>query len=743
VEAVARGYLKARLSVIPIAADGSKAPRPGFAWKKYQTERASMDQLGDWFISGDCGIAIVAGVVSGGLEVIDFDAPDLLGPWAELVEAEVPGLVDSLPIVETPTGGSHLYYRCATIEGNQKLAVRQDADPDTSKPKSKTLIETRGERGYVLAPGCPPGCHPSGGSYRHKAGPPLIAIPTVTPEEREILLRAARSFHQPTEDSHQSNGAPSNGEQRPGDEYNRRGSDWKEILTDWHLVHVCGGVRYWRRPGKNGRGWSATTGFCRGPDGTDRLAVFSSNAAPFEGPNSKNPCSVYSKFSAYALLHHQGDFRAAAEELARQGYGQPHSYSTTSANADGGPVWPEPPGEDAYHGPAGEIVRAFEPQSEADPVAFLVQILVMFGNAIGRTANFVVEGDAHYFNLFSTLVGKSSRARKGTATGRVRQPFAEVDPEWAGTRTMGGLSSGQGLIWNVRDPSPARGKIEADPGEPDKRVLILEPEFASVLRQIEGERNILSAILRQAWDSGDLRTLTTGRQLAPVKATGAHISVVGHITAEELRRYLSSTEAASGFGNRFLWLCVKRSKLLPEGGQPVDLARLVEKLRQSIAFGRTTCQMRRDPEAAQLWAQVYPTLSADKPGLAGALTARAEAQVLRLSCIYALLDLSAVIRPEHLRAAIALWEYAERSVAFIFGDSLGDPVADELLRLLRSSPNGLTRTEIRDYFQRNVSADRIGRALGLLLQHGLARKEEQDNGAPGRRAERWYAVRQE
>ena len=149
--------------------------------------------------------------------------------------------------------------------------------------------------------------------------------------------------------------------------------------------------------------------------------------------------------------------------------------------------------------------------------------------------------------------------------------------------------------------------------------------------------------------------------------------------------------------------------------------------------------MSRDHEARATWADVYPELSEGKPGLLGAVTSRAEAQVLRLSMIYALLDRSPVIRREHLLAALALWEYAEASAKFIFGDSLGDPLADELLRALRCNPAGLTRTEIRDLFGRNKDATYIDRALTLLVELGLARWQPESTG--GRPAERWRAVR--
>src|ERR1043165_1861399 len=97
----------------------------------------------------------------------------------------------------------------------------------------------------------------------------------------------------------------------------------------------------------------------------------------------------------------------------------------------------------------------------------------------------------------------------------------------------------------------------------DKRLLAQEAEFAGVLRAIEPQGNTLSATMRQAWDSGNLRTMTRAE---PITASGAHASVVGHITADELRSSLTETDKANGFANRFLFVAVKRSKELPFGG---------------------------------------------------------------------------------------------------------------------------------------------------------------------------------
>jgi hypothetical protein len=411
--------------------------------------------------------------------------------------------------------------------------------------------------------------------------------------------------------------------------------------------------------------------------------------------------------------------------------------------------WPSPPGEEAFYGLAGGIVRCIEPSTEADPAALLVQTLITFGNAAGRHGHFRVEASYHYANEFAVLVGKTSKARKGTSWDRIVRLLEQADRNWFEERIASGVSSGEGMIWAVRDPIVSREKtkegkeikyvdVEKDPGIADKRLLLYEPEFANVLKQTERQGNTASGILRQAWDGVKvLRTLTKN---SPTRATDAFISMVGHITSEELQRYLTLTEMANGFANRFLFVCTDRSKLLPDGGQ-VDVTlwdSLQVQLAEALEFARSAEELRRDEEARSIWREVYGELSEGKPALAGALLARGEAHVMRLALIYALLDKSLTIQARHLLAALALWDYCERSVRFLFGDCLGDPVADEVLRLLRGCPAGATRTEIRDHFQRHASADRIGKALGLLLQNKLARKQEEKTG--GRSAERWFAV---
>lgn len=569
---------------------------------------------------------------------------------------------------------------------------------------------------------------------------------------------------------------------RVGDDYNRRG-DLPELLMrhGWTFVRSEAEGQLWRRPGKLDDGHSARL-FDQGP-----FYVFSDNAQPFE------PNESYSKFAVFTLLEHGGDYSAAARVLVTQGFGEqrqqmPPNEEPPPPSAEDAPPrsqeeamrgnearadevtedaafdtafsraatpWPAAPDPAVYHGLAGDLVNLLAPHTEADPVALLVQLLVAFGVVIGSGAHFTVEAVQHMARLFVVLVGETSKARKGTSFDHVRRLFQLAGHE---IPTRSGLSSGEGLIWCVRDPiykkERKRGnlgdtlhEVVVDEGVTDKRLLVFESEFASTLKVIGGRSgNTLSPVVRDAWDRGNLSALTKN---SPAKATGAHISIVGHITRAELRRDLDQTDAASGFGNRFLWLCVRRSKILPEGGSldPADLKDAAGDLRRAIEAARTPRTWVRTEAARALWREIYPALSAGVPGLLGAVTSRAEAQVVRLALIYALLDAPAgsepEIAPEHLEAALAVWRYCADSAKHIFGDSLGDPKADEALCLLRTAgPQGMTRTQLGyDLFGRqNVTAERIARVLRVLSDCHLARRQEGKSDGRGRPAEIWVAT---
>ena len=298
----ALAYTRAGLSIIPCDRR-RKCPRLQH-WTPYQAHIPVPHEVRRWFAPwfGADAVAIVAGPISRHLEVLDFDAPALFAPWAEAVQSQCPDLLPRLPIVQTPSGGYHVYFRCPdATTGNQKLAV------DPAKPNGKfTLIETRGAGGYVLAP-------PSAG-YAVRQGK-LTAIPVLAPAERAVLLDAARRFSRaPVQDPDPRPRQPprsvDNGA-RPGDDYNRRG-DVGHLLQrhGWQCVRHAQETSYWRRPGKRW-GHSATYNY----RASRCFYVFTTNAPPFD------PDRAYRPFAVFALLEHGGDYQAAASALRRLGYG--------------------------------------------------------------------------------------------------------------------------------------------------------------------------------------------------------------------------------------------------------------------------------------------------------------------------------------------------------------------------------------------------------------------------------------
>ena len=397
----------------------------------------------------------------------------------------------------------------------------------------------------------------------------------------------------------------------------------------------------------------------------------------------------------------------------------------------------------AYHGLAGDVVNAIEPHTEADPVAVLIQVLIYFGNVVGGAPYYLIEADQHHTNFYGVLVGDTSKARKGTSDGRARSVFTEADAQWVEDRIRGGLSSGEGFIDPIRDEvkkwSAKEQQFEViDPGVIDKRLMVVEAEFAGALTAMERPGNTLSVMVRKAWDGHKLATMT---RHSPIKVTGPHVSIIGHSTEDDIRAGLTRIDAAKGFANRFLFTCIKRSKTLPHGGNldAATIQGLASRIKKAVEAASKAGRLTMTPEARAKWEAVYPSLSAAQPGLLGAVTARAEAQVTCLSLVYALLDGAAHIDVVHLKAALAVWEYCEASAARIFGNALGDPVADEILLALRQAGSGgMTRTAIRDLFGRHRSSDRVGAALALLVTKGRARTEHKESG--GRPVEVWFAT---
>jgi|GEM_PF-1219680 hypothetical protein len=339
-------YRAAGISVIPVSPTTKK---PKVKWSGYQDPEKLPDEAEfRTMFNRANALAAICGQVSGNLEALDFDfQAELFEPWRELVNHEAPGLVERLPLQKSQHDGRHIGFRCPgmKISGNKKLAQKGvdvtdqvlagltelGVDPTDAPAVKKalvgmrvkaggkdaapiphhggfvaviTLVETRGEGGYLLV-------DPSPG-YKWLRGSPKRDIPEVTPEEREVMIRAAMALNEwvnPNEVEGLGWNLPKEA-RRPGDDYNGRGPV-AEILEKhgWQPVGARGLYQHYRRPGKD-RGQSASL--------IDEkwFRVFSSNAYPFEAE------TTYSPFGVYVLLEHDGDFVKAAGELAKQGYGE-------------------------------------------------------------------------------------------------------------------------------------------------------------------------------------------------------------------------------------------------------------------------------------------------------------------------------------------------------------------------------------------------------------------------------------
>jgi hypothetical protein len=395
------------------------------------------------------------------------------------------------------------------------------------------------------------------------------------------------------------------------------------------------------------------------------------------------------------------------------------------------PGWPDPPAPAAWQGLAGQIVEALAPHTEADPIAILAQLLVAAGATVGRGAWVAVEASRHHPNQFAVIVGESAKARKGSSWDQVAALMTRADPSFT-ERTSTGLNSGEGLIWALRDPAGA------DPGAKDPRLLVVEPEFASVLKAVARDINTLSPVLRSAWDGRPLALLT---RTAPARASNPHLAVIGHITAAELLHHANSLEIANGLLNRFVFIAARRARLLPEGGDPDPLTqtRLAQQIGAHLQHARRKGPVGLSPAARRSWADIYHALAESHPGVIGGLLARSEAHVLRLALIYSLIDGTTVIDTCHLAAASALWDYATRSVATLFGSTTANPLAEQIHTALVAA-GAMSRTDIRDLFNRNRPAADIDDALAALQRCGKARPVKIVTA--GRPAQLWHATPQ-
>ena len=301
----------------------------------------------------------------------------------------------------------------------------------------------------------------------------------------------------------------------------------------------------------------------------------------------------------------------------------------------------------AFHGVAGSIVEMVSPHTEACPEAILGQFLVAFGSVIGSKPHWQLEASSHRCNLFLCLVGPTGVARKGTSWDVARWIVGRCDHEWADRPILSGITSGEGLIKQVKEyPGP---------------LLAVETEFARTLTNASREHSNLSAVLRQLWDGPHVWVPTKND---PIHIEDAYFSMVAHTTLSDLKEKLKQNDVENGMVNRFVWMNVYRDGELPEGGDFDSLVqslalhlghltRAVELARGDPRFHRP---YRKTEKARALWDHLYRgPLASPRTGDYAKATVRAAPIILRMAVIYAILDHAWTIDLPHLEAAAAFW----------------------------------------------------------------------------------------
>jgi hypothetical protein len=475
-------------------------------------------------------------------------------------------------------------------------------------------------------------------------------------------------------------------------------------------------------------------------DGREGYAVFGggSNVRPF-GERRR-------LIDGTAALDPYADVPTVGAELEAQGAAAP-PVDVEDVNNDtctvGAREWPTP-SDGVYQGVAGYVVEMVRDHTEADPIAVLATLLAAVGAACGRGSHLLVANDAHPARIWPMIIGKTSTGAKGTSWSLVRTILGEADAEFLAKHTVSGLSSGEGLIDRVRDRiGDDTDAKDFDEGVEDKRLLVVETEFAAVLARVRREGSTLGTYLRDAWDGRTLSAMN--RRHNKLTATDPHITLIAHITPTELLSKLSETDLSGGSFNRHLPILSRRSKLLPDGGNlpAAVLADIGAVVREVIGAERIRSNRRIhwDDGAAGLWREQYARLSRDLPdGRLADATARARPTVCRIALTYALFDQSAAVRKEHLNAALALWGYSTASARYLFGTESGT-AAEKLLEFIKAAGRaGATKTEINTkHFSGNAKKDVIDGYLKVLIETGSV-KETKDGAARGRPTYRYYAT---
>ncbi|WP_300451868.1 hypothetical protein [Accumulibacter sp.] len=383
------------------------------------------------------------------------------------------------------------------------------------------------------------------------------------------------------------------------------------------------------------------------------------------------------------------------------------------------------------YGLIGDVARAGSDGTETNPYAIAANFMAYLSCAVGRGVYLPIGNTWHHVRLFCLHVGRSGRGRKGDAvslTLRIDQALRAMDEAFAPQIHRGGLSTREGLVALIHD-GYRQGRQDA-PAIEDKRLWVVESEFANVLHQGRRDGNTLSAALRDCWDGVDLKPATKSNRLY---ASDPHVCLSGAISPGELTGLMTTRELTNGFANRFLMIWAERSRMLPfpKETPQATVELLAARTQKVLAFVRADRYDERDhlrmelsPQAQWRYAQLYRGELHDgiDDGAIGALLERRAPMLLRLAMLMALTDLQARIDVPHIDAAMAWIRHATASVRFVFVSSAEDAKLAQVLELANRvlaflhERGQATRSQISaECFRGKVPKARIDAGLEHLL----------------------------
>jgi putative DNA primase/helicase len=403
------------------------------------------------------------------------------------------------------------------------------------------------------------------------------------------------------------------------------------------------------------------------------------------------------------------------------------------------------------YGLIGDVARAGSDGTETNAYAIAANFMVYLSCALGRGVYLPIGNTWHHPRLFCLHIGRSGRGRKGDAvslTLRVDQALRAMDEAFAPQIHRGGLSTREGLVALIHD-GYRQGRQDA-PAIEDKRLWVVESEFANVLHQGRRDGNTLSAGLRDCWDGVDHKPAT---KLNRLYASDPHVCLSGAISPGELTGLMSTRELTNGFANRFLMIWAERSRILPfpkETPQAV-VEHLARRTLEVLTFvhadrhdEREHLRMELSPQAQWRYAQLYRGELHDgiDDGAIGALLERRAPILLRLAMLMALTDLQTRIDVPHIDAAMAWIRHATASVRFVFVSAAEDAKLSQVLELANRvlaflhERGQATRSQISaDCFRGKVPKARIDASLEHLLASTPPKVTvqwgERADGAPG------------